>query len=176
MLEDNLKTVAYRVALVAALLAISFVAFVAAGQMVVKENPAVNQTTNQYNSTFYQTSSQFYSNPKFSQNTSETGNVYITKVVFANVSAPGADEFIALYNAGSDVDLYGWTITVGNTTNYTLPGFILGYLSGVNVHFGKGATNSTDIYLNQAPNALNYQHGDVRLSNGTGDLLYEVKY
>lgn len=175
MPEDNWKPVACRVALVTALLAVSFGAFVAAGQMVVKENPAVNQTTNQYNSTFYQ-KAQFYSNPKFSQNTNETGNVYITKVVFANVSDPGADEFVAIYNAGSDVDLYDWIITVGNTTNYTLPGFILGYLSGVNVHFGKGATNSTDIYLNQAPNALNYHHGDVRLSNGTGDLLYEVKY
>lgn len=176
MPEDNWKIIACRVALVTALLALSFGAFVAAGQMVVKENPAVNQTTNQYNSTFNQTSSQFYSNPKFSQNTNETGNAYITKVVFANVSAPGADEYVALYNAGSDVDLYGWTITVGNTTTYTLPGFILDSLSGVDVHFGRGATNSTDIYLNQAPNALNYQHGDVRLINGTGDLLSELKY
>lgn len=175
MLEDNWKTVACRAALVTALITISFVAFVAAGQMVVKENPAVNQTTNRYNSTFNQVA-QFYSNPKFSQNTNETGNVYITKVVFANVSAPGADEYVALYNAGGDVDLYGWTITVGNTTTYTLPGFILDSLSGVDVHFGKEATNSTDIYLNQAPNALNYQHGDVRLSNGTGDLLSELKY
>lgn len=143
--------------------------------MVVKENPAVNQTTNQYNSTFNQVS-QFYSNPKFSQTTNETGNVYITKVVFANVSVPSANEYATLYNAGSDVDLYDWTVTVGNTTNYTLPGFIFGTLSSVDVHFGKGAANSTDIYLNQAPNAMDYQHGDIRLRNGTGDLISEMKY
>jgi hypothetical protein len=124
-------------------------------KIVVNENPVVNQATNQYNSAFNRRS-QFYSNPKFSQTTSESDNVYITKIVFANVSIPSADEYVILYNAGNDVDLYDWTITVGNTTTYTLAGFILGSLSSLYVRLGKGATNSTDIYLNQAPNAMNY--------------------
>jgi hypothetical protein len=173
MFEKNWKIDAYKVVFITALLAI-FIGGSVVGQMVVKANPAVNQATNQYNATVNQ-ASQFYSNPKFI-NISETTNLYITKVVFANVSAPGADEYVALYNAGNDVDLYDWTITVGNATNYALPGFILGYLSNVDVHFGKGAANSTDIYLNQAPNALNYQHGDVRLSDGQGNRVSELQY
>jgi hypothetical protein len=173
MLEKNWKTNA-NVVFITALLVVFLGVSVAVGQMVVKANPAVNQTTNQYNATFNQ-ASQFYSNPKFI-NISETTNIYITKVVFVNVSAPNADEYVALYNAGSDVDLYDWTTTVDNTINYTLPGFSLGTLSSVNVHLGKGATNSTDIYLNQASNALNYQHEDVRLSDGQGNLVSEIQY
>jgi hypothetical protein len=171
----NWITFAYKVAFIAILLVVFLGVPEAVGQMVVKENPAVNQTTNKYNSTFNPTS-QFYSNPKFSQNNNETGNVCITKVVFSNVSLPSADEYVALYNAGSDMDLYNWAITVGNTATYTLPGFILDSLSSVNAHFGKGATNSTDVYLNQAPNALNDKHGDIRLSDGVGNLLSEMKY
>lgn len=175
MPERNWMTFGYRAVFITALLAIILGVSVAVGQVVVKANPAVNQTTNQYNSTF-SAMNQFYSNPKFSQNTNETGNVYIVKVVFANVSVPNADEYVTIYNAGGDVDLYDWIIIVGTKTTYTLQGFIMESLSSVNVHFGKGATNSTDIYLNQAPNALNYQHGDVRLSDGRGNLLSEMQY
>jgi len=172
MLEKNWEKNA-KVVFIIALLVVFLGVSVAVGQMVVKANPAVDQITNQYNATFNQ-ANQFYSNPKF--NISETANIYITKVLFVNVSAPNADEYVALYNAGSDVDLYDWTITVGNTTNYSLPGFSLGSLSSVNAHLGKGATNSTDIYLNQAPNALNYQHEDVRLSDAQGNLVSEIRY
>jgi hypothetical protein len=55
MLKKNWKTRAYKVVFITALLAI-FVGGSAVGQMVVKANPAVNQTTNQYNATVNQAS------------------------------------------------------------------------------------------------------------------------
>jgi len=60
MLEKNWRTNA-KVVFITALLVVFLCVLVAVGQMVVKANPAVNQTTNQYNATFNE-ASQFYSN------------------------------------------------------------------------------------------------------------------
>lgn len=142
------KTSACEILLISAILALSFGAAMAADQSIVKENTIVNQTNFQN----------------------------ISKVVFTNISAAGADEYIVVYNNGDDVDLLGWNITVDNTKNYTLPDFILSSFDNVDVHFGKGMANSTDIYLNMTPNILNDQHGDVKLVDDMGNLISEVKY
>lgn len=142
------KTSACEILFISAILALSFGAAMAADQSIVKENTIVNQTNFQN----------------------------ISKVVFTNISAAGADEYIVVYNNGDDMDLLGWNITVDNTKNYTLPDFILSSFDSVDIHFGKGMTNSTDIYLNMTPNILNDQHGDVKLVDDMGNLISEVKY
>jgi hypothetical protein len=119
------------------------------GQTIVKENPIINQTNNQY----------------------------ITSVVFHNISGTGADEYVVVYNNGDDApNIEGWIITVNNSKNYTLPSYTLFPLESVKIHFGKGITNSTDIYLNQTPDLLNDQHGDIKLSEFNGALLSDARY
>lgn len=142
------KKITYGMLFISALLALSLGVAVAADQTIVKENTIINQTNFQN----------------------------VSKIVFTNISAAGEDEYIVVYNNGGDVDLLGWNVTVDNTKNYTLPDFLLVTFSNVNIHFGKGMTNSTDIYLNMTPNILNDQHGDVKLVDDMGNLISEAKY
>ncbi len=69
-----------------------------------------------------------------------------------------------------------WNVTVNNTTSYALPYFNLISLDSANIHFGKGMTNLTHIYLNKSPNILNDKQGDVKLVDNTGNMLSEVTY
>jgi len=142
------KKVSYELLLISTLLILFFGTAVVLGQTIVKENPISNQTTMQV----------------------------ITKIVFKNVSAAGADEYVVVYNAGDDTNLLNWNITVDNKTSYVLPYFNFLSLDTVNVHFGKGTTNLTDIYLNKNPNVLNDMHGDIKLSDDAGNLVSEVTY
>ncbi len=142
------KTVAYKLLFISTLLILSFGTAAVVGQTVVKENPIANQSNSQV----------------------------ITQVVLKNISAAGADEYIVVYNAGDDTNLMNWNVTVNNTTNYALPYFNLLSLDSVNIHFGKGTTNLTDIYLNKSPNVLNDKHGDVKLVDDAGNMLSDVTY
>ncbi len=142
------KTVAYKLLFISTLLILSFGTAAVVGQTIVKENPIANQSNSQV----------------------------ITQIAFRNISTASADEYIVVYNAGDDVNLMNWNVTVNNTTNYALPYFNLISLDSVDIHFGKGMTNLTDIYLNKSPNVLNDMHGDVKLIDNAGNMISEVTY
>lgn len=142
------KTVVYKLLFFSTLLTLSFGTAAVAGQTVVKENPMANQSNSQV----------------------------ITQVVFKDISAAGADEYVVVYNGDDDANLMNWTLTADNTKKYTLPYFNFLSLNSVMIHFGKGTTNLTDIYLNQNPNALSDQHGDVKLMDDAGNLISEMTY
>lgn len=102
---------------------------------------------------------------------------YITAINLSNVTATGMDERIMVYNDGDVAQsLMDWTIMIDNAKNITLPDFIIYPLTGANIHFGKGTTNATDLYLNQSANILNDKTGDIKLSDDSGALVSEVKY
>ena len=111
-------------------------------------------------------------NPTANQSSAQV----ITQIVFKNISAAGADEYVGIYNAGNDKNLMNWTITVDNKTNYVLPYINFPALDSVKIHFGKGTRNLTDIYLNKSPNVLNDTHGDVKLIDSSGNWVSEVRY
>ena len=142
------RKVAYELLFISTLLILTFGTAAVVGQSIVKENPIANQSNSQA----------------------------ITQVVFKNISAASADEYVVVNNAGDDVNLLNWNITVGNKTNYALPYFNLVSLDTVKIHFGKGSTNLTDIYLNKNTNVLNDNHGDVKLVDDAGNLISEVRY
>lgn len=102
---------------------------------------------------------------------------YIAGMNLTNVTAAGSDERIMVFNDGDRAQsLMDWTIVIDNAKNITLPDFIVYPLTGANVHFGKGTTNATDLYLNQSANILNDKTGDIKLSDDSGNLISEVKY
>lgn len=102
---------------------------------------------------------------------------YFTGLNITNVTPAGNDEYIVLYNNGDRApSLLGWKISVDSTKNMTLPDYIFDPLTSVNIHFGEGETNRTDLYLDQGTNILNDQTGDIKLLDDTGALITEMKY
>jgi len=110
--------------------------------------------------------------------TNRTNDQSIASIVFTNLSAAGADEYIVLYNSGNRApNLLNWIINVDNNTiNFLLPDFVLMPLESVDIHFGNGVTNSTDFFLNETNYVLNDQHGVIKLSDSIGNLVSEAKY
>lgn len=102
---------------------------------------------------------------------------YFTGLNITNVNPAGNDEYIVLLNNGDRApSLLGWKISVDATKNMTLPDYVFDPLTSVNIHFGEGETNRTDIYLDQGANILNDQTGDIKLFDDTGALVTEMKY
>jgi hypothetical protein len=124
-------------------------------QIVKEENSAINQSK-----------FQFYT--------------YISEIVFTNVSLADEDEYVVLSNNGFETtDLLDYRFIISDMKNifeYMLPNFKLKPHEFVRIHFGKGATNLTDLYLNQTRNVLNDTHGDIKLIDAIGSKLSEVKY
>ena len=58
--------------------------------------------------------------------TNRTNDQSIASIVFTNLSAAGADEYIVLYNSGNRApNLLNWIINVDNNTiNFLLPDFV----------------------------------------------------
>jgi hypothetical protein len=106
------------------------------------------------------------------------GNLeYFAGLNITKVTPTGNDEYAVLYNNGDRaMSLLGWMISIDNMKNITLPDFIIEPLTGANIHFGKGVTNVTDLYLNQSANILNDKTGDIKLIDDSGGLVSEVKY
>ncbi len=102
---------------------------------------------------------------------------YFTGLNITNVTPAGNDEYIVLYNNGDRApSLLGWKISIDDMKNITLPDYVFDPLTSVNIHFGEGKTNRTDLYLDQGANILNDQTGDIKLLDDTGAFVTEIKY
>lgn len=102
----------------------------------------------------------------------------VKMLAITGIRATGKDEFVEITNNRTDAQSFkGWTLNINDGRNQStaLPDFTLGPDKRINIHFGKGINNGTDIFLNSAA-VLNDTAGNVTLKNETGKDMASLEY
>jgi len=94
------------------------------------------------------------------------------------ITAVSKDKSIEITNSRTKSQSFkGWTLNIndGRNRSMALPDFTLGPDKKANIHFGRGKTNETDLFLNGSI-ALNDTAGDIILKNETGKTAASFGY
>lgn len=111
-------------------------------------------------------------------NQTNTSFTSVKMLAITAIAAFGKDRSVEITNSLTEARSFkGWTLNIndGSNQSLTLPDFILGSGKKVNIHFGSGKTNETDLFLNSSI-ALNDTAGNITLKNETGKTAASFGY
>lgn len=108
----------------------------------------------------------------------KTSSASVKMLAITAIRTANKDKSVEITNSLTKAQsLKGWTLNINDGRNQStaLPDFTLGPDKRINIHFGKGISNGTDIFLNSAV-ILNDTAGNVTLKNETGKSMASLEY
>jgi len=102
----------------------------------------------------------------------------VKTLAITSIRAAGKDKSVEMTNSLTEAQNFkGCTLNINNGRNQSLalPDFTLGPGKKVNIHFGSGKTNETDLFLNSSI-SLNDTAGNITLKNETGKTAASFGY
>ena len=112
------------------------------------------------------------------QSGTNVSSTSVKMLAITSIIATGKDEFVEITNNRTEAQSFkGWTLSINDGMNQSssLPDFSLEPDKRINIHFGKGKSNGTDIFLNSAV-TLNDTSGNVTLKDEIGKDVASLGY